>query len=52
MDKLDGMKVGYSHVLPLGAAGFQIRYAHPISLGCHQPYIAIVANAYAWLQGL
>src|SRR6266576_848797 len=32
-------------------ARFQIRYAHPISLGCHQLYIVTVASAYACTQG-
>src|ERR1700733_6152981 len=31
-------------------ARFQIRYAHPISLDCHQLYIIVVAKPYAWLQ--
>ena len=35
---------------PLASAPkFQIRYAHLTSLGRHQLYIVIVANAYAWL---
>src|SRR6266567_7488102 len=29
-----------------GAPKFYIRYAHPISLRCHQLYIVIVANAF------
>ena len=32
------------------APNFQIRYAHPTSLDCHQPYKVIVAKPYAWLQ--
>ena len=32
------------------ALKFYIRYAHPISPGCHQLYIVIVAKPYAWLQ--
>ena len=36
---------------PLASAPkFQIRYAHPISLNCHQMCIVIVAKPYAWLQ--
>ena len=36
---------------PLASAPkFQIRYAHSISLDCHQLYIVIVAKPYAWLQ--
>ena len=34
-----------------GAPKFYIRYAHPISLRCHQLYIAIVANACGCTQG-
>ena len=37
---------------PLASAPkFQIRYAHPISPDCHQPYIAIVANGCGYTQG-
>jgi len=31
-------------------ARLQIRYAHPISLHCHQLHIVIVAKPYSWLQ--
>ena len=34
------------------APKFQIRYAHPISLGCHQLYIIIVANSCGYTQRL
>ena len=34
------------------APKFYIRYAHPISLGCHQLYIVIVANGCGCTQGL
>ena len=30
----------------------QTRHAHPISPGCHQLYVVIVAKPYAWLQEL
>ena len=36
---------------PLASATrFQIRYAYPISLDCHQLYIVIVAKPYTRLQ--
>ena len=39
------------HPPPLASAvRFQIRYAHPMSLDCHQLYIVIVAKPCAWLQ--
>ena len=34
----------------ISCSELQIRYAHPISPGCHQLYIVIVAKPYAWLQ--
>jgi len=34
----------------ISTAKFQIRYMHPISLGCHQLYIVIVAKPSAWLK--
>ena len=39
------------HPPSASAPKFYIRYAHPISLGCHQLYIVIVANACACTQG-
>ena len=35
----------YDQLPPPFAVRFQIRYTHPISLDCHQLYIAIIANA-------
>ena len=39
------------HPPSASAPNFYIRYAHSISLGCHQLYIVIVANACACTQG-
>src|SRR6266568_9461650 len=54
-----GNSTSYSYVydqLPpppsASAPKFYIRYAHPISLGCHQLYIVIVANGCGCTQGL